>query len=160
MKNIETMPDTSKVWVYQSKRILSDNEVNMIAEAGAKFVENWTAHGAKLDACIDVVHHRFIVCCVNEGQATASGCSIDSSIRFMKEVDTALKLDLFDRMQVAYRMGNTIESCSMSELKNLASVGKVNSETIMFNNMVTTKAELEKAWELPLKESWQKRVLA
>ncbi len=160
MNTIKNIPPDSKVWVYQSNRKLTDSEVETISNSGLAFIEQWAAHGASLKASFDVLYNRFIILSVDEKQAMASGCSIDSSIRFIKEIEKLLNINLFDRLQVAYRSGNEIISCSLSEFEKLAEAGSVNESTIVFNNMVTSKADFDTKWEVPLNQSWQNRVLA
>ncbi|HEY0030176.1 MAG TPA: ABC transporter ATPase [Bacteroidia bacterium] len=159
MTTISTMPSDARVWVYQSDRVFSDLELNSIMEAGANFISDWAAHGASLKASFDVLHNLFIVIAVDEKQALASGCSIDKSVRFVKELEQKLSLNLFDRMQVAYRKGKEIAICKLADFEKLAVEGAVDATTIVFNNMVSTKAAFDAGWEVPLKKSWQSRVL-
>lgn len=154
------MPPNAKVWVYQSNRKLTDSEVEKIVNSGLAFIDQWAAHGANLKASFDVLYNLFIILSVDEQQAMASGCSIDSSVRFIKSIEQNLHINLFDRLQVAYRKDNNISICSLSEFEKLAEQGIVNESTIVFNNMVTTKAAFDSDWEVPLKQSWQNRVLA
>jgi hypothetical protein len=153
-KGIYTMPPTAKVWVYQSNKALSDTEVKAIEAAGIKFITQWAAHGASLDASFDVLYNRFIVLAVNEQQANASGCSIDSSVRFIKGLEQQFNLNLFDRMQVAYHDDNAINACHFNDLyAQLTALGKDKTQianTIVFNNMITTKQEFDSKWEVPL----------
>ena len=159
MQTIKQMPDNARVWVYQSNRPLSDAEVNEITASGNNFIAEWSAHGASLKASFEVLYNRFIVIAVDEQQALASGCSIDKSLKFIKELEQQFDLNLFDRLQVAYRKGNEIVVCHISEFEKLAQQGLVNASTIVFNNMVSTKTAFDKEWEVPVKESWQKKVL-
>jgi hypothetical protein len=160
MNTIKNMPQDARVWVYQSSRILSDAEVKAIEQEGLNFIADWTAHGASLKASFDILYNCFIVIAVDEKQAMASGCGIDKSVKFMKELDQQFNLNVFDRMQVAYRKGNEISICKLSEFEKLAAQGLVNHSTIVFNNMVATKAAFDSEWEVPLNQSWQSRVLA
>ncbi len=153
------MPPDARVWVYQSIRPLSEVEVEGIISAGNEFIAEWAAHGAALKASFDVLYNRFIVIGVDEKQAMASGCSIDKSVHFVKSLEKAFDLNLFDRMQVAYRSKDGIQACSLSEFENLAKEKSVDASTIVFNNMVNNKVAFEKEWEVPVKDSWQSRVL-
>ncbi len=159
MNSIKNIPADARVWVYQSNRNLSDAEVKIIENSGIDFIADWTAHGANLKASFDILYNRFIIIAVDEKQAVASGCSIDKSVHFVKELEKQYHLNLFDRLQVAYRKGNEIASCSLSEFEKLASQHAVNESTIVFNNMVNTKSAFDNEWEVPLKQSWQNRVL-
>ncbi len=160
MNSLNNMTPDSKIWVYQSNRELSDLEVESITKSGLTFIDGWAAHGASLKASFDIFYNRFLIITVDEKQAMASGCSIDASIRFIKEMEKKFNLNLFDRLQVAYRSENKILSCSLSAFEKLAEQRLVSELTIVFNNMVTTKSAFDNEWEIPLKQSWQSRVLA
>jgi hypothetical protein len=157
---ISNMPPDARVWVYQSNSVLSDAEAIAIKSEGAHFISDWAAHGASLKASFDILFNRFIVIAVDEHQAMASGCSIDKSVKFVKGLEQKFNLNLFDRMQVAYKKGEEIHVCSLSEFEKLAAQGLVNEMTIVFNNMVTSKKLFDTEWQVPLKQSWQNRVLA
>jgi hypothetical protein len=159
MNSIHTMPLDTRVWVYQSNKALTDAEVKSIQEEGEKFIADWSAHGAALRASFEVLYNRFVVIGVDEKQALASGCSIDKSVHFIKNLEQKFNLNFFDRMQVAYKSNEQILACSLSDFEKLAEQNKVNENTIVFNNMVSNKSSFEKEWEVPLKNSWQNRVL-
>lgn len=153
------MPLDSRVWVFQSNRAFSDIEVKAIEKAGIQFIADWKGHGVSLKASFDILYKHFIVISVDENQAAAGGCSIDEANNFIKKVEQHFNLILLDRMQVAYRKGEEIVVCHLSEFEKLAAQKQVDESTIVFNNMVSTKATFDKEWEVPLKQSWQSRVL-
>lgn len=153
------MPPNARVWVYQNNKLFSDAETIAISLDGNKFIANWAAHGADLKASFDILHNLFIVIAVDEQQAMASGCSIDKLVQFIKSIEQKFQLNLFDRMLVAYRNRNEIKICSISEFEKLAAQKLINENTIVFNNMVSSKSAFDKEWEGPLKSSWQKRIL-
>jgi hypothetical protein len=153
------MPPDARVWVYQSNKTLTGAELKAIREEGEQFIAGWSAHGAALRAAFEILHDRFVVIAVDEKQALASGCSIDKSVHFIKNLEQKFNLNFFDRMQVAYRNGSGILACSLSEFEKLAEQNQVDENTIVFNNMVSNKTAFEKEWEVPLKQSWQSRVL-
>jgi len=35
----------------------------------------------------------------------------------------------------------------------------MDKDTLVFNNLVTTKGEMEKGWLVPISQSWQARLL-
>jgi hypothetical protein len=160
MESINNMPSDARLWVYQNTKKFTAGEKGAILAEGNKFISEWSAHGAALKASFDVLYDLFIVIAVDEQQALASGCSIDKSVNFIKALEQKLGLNLFDRMNVAYKEGAEIKNCSYREFELLAAAKKVNENTIVFNNMVTTKSGFEKDWEVPLMRSWHHRVLA
>lgn len=148
----------SRVWIYQSNRPFSLNEEHSIKEKLNDFIGQWEAHGSKLSAKVEIHYNRFIILMVDEEQAGATGCSIDKSVNLMKHFEEEFGINLFDRFNIAYRDVNGISSCNREEFEKLITEGKVTENTIVFNNLVQTLADLENNWEVPFKNSWHARV--
>lgn len=159
MTNYKDLPSDSQVWIYQSNREFTNEESTEIKELAEGFIETWSAHGQLLKAAIEIFYNRFIVIFVDEKQATASGCSIDDSVDFIKEIEKKISTSLFDRMTVAYKKENKIFTCRLNEFKKLLVEGTINENTIVFNNLVNTKSGFETNWEIPLKNSWYQQLL-
>ena len=153
------LPADSRVWIYQSSRKLSDAEVSEIRKYGQEFIQNWAAHGKELNAAIEVFYHRFIVLFADESQVSASGCSIDSSVRFIKQIQDAYQIDLFDRLNIAFRTHSDIDVLRMNDFQTALEKGQLNENTIVFNNLVETKEAFENKWETTIKESWHSQLL-
>lgn len=150
--------ENSRIWVYQSNRELNDFEVKSIETILDKFTIGWTAHNHQLKAKAIVRYNRFIILVVDESQAGASGCSIDKSVNMMKLLEQEFNIDLFDRFNIAYRTVDGISSVGRNEFEELIKKGTVTPETIVFNNLVSTLADLETKWEVPFKDSWHTQV--
>ncbi len=152
------MPAHSRVWVYQSTRTLTSAEVEQANAAARQFVEQWTSHQRDLAAWGGALLGRFVVLAVDEQKADASGCSIDKSVHFMQTLGTQLRTDFFNRMNFAYidPTDNNIKSAESQDFSLLYSQGKIKPSTLVFNNLVQTKAELEQRWRIPLAESWHR----
>lgn len=159
MKNLTTISSHSRVWIYQCVRELNPQEVVDIKANAHSFLNQWTSHGNNMDAAIDVLYNRFIIVAVDEQTAPASGCGIDKSVRFIQEVESQFNVSLLDRMHVAYKAGDSIHSCSLSEFEKLINTKQVDENTIVFNNLVSTFAELKSNWQIPLKQSWHSKML-
>ena len=153
------MPSHSRVWIYQGNRELSAAELTKIKSKSEIFVSQWTSHDQLMKACIEIFYNRFIVVVVDEKTASASGCGIDKSVRFIQQLEKDHSIDLTDRMQVAFKQADKVSSCSPSVFEQMLSEGKLNPETIVFNNLAANKAEMENLWEVPVKQSWHKRML-
>ncbi len=96
---------------------------------------------------------------VDESQAGASGCSIDKSVYFIKEIENVLQINLFDRLTFAYKDGNEIKTAQRDDFARLFNEGKINYETMVFNNLVKTKKDFDETWLIPLRASWHKRMV-
>ena len=152
------LPENSKVWVYQSNRELNDSEVQQIKSLINEFVRQWTSHSRNVIAAAIVVYKRFIILAADESAFSVSGCSIDSSIHFVKELEQQFNIGLFDRHTVAYRGNEKINAVKQADFQQLIDNGLVNQDTVVFNNLVATVGDLNQNWEVPLSRSWHARV--
>ena len=144
----------SRVWIYQSDKELTDKQASGLLEILNKFAAEWTAHNNQLKAKAEVRYNRFLILIVDESQAGASGCSIDKSVNFMKQIEQQYGIHLFDRFNFAYREGEKVLSAPRHQFEDLLRSGKINSKTIVFNNLVHDLQQLETKWEVPFKDSW------
>ena len=158
-RTIDSMPAHARVWVYKAARNLSHAEQKLVHERGAAFTSGWAAHGAPLDACVEVLHQRFVVIAVDEAQAEASGCSIDKSVGFIKQLEHDLNLMLTDRMVVVYEGDDGIVSTRLQELPALLKEGAISADTIVFDDLVSTVDEVYTRFRVPLRSSWMQRFL-
>lgn len=160
LTEFKNLPDDSRIWVYQSNRKLSNEEVAAITPKVTAFLEQWTAHGTDLEAGFEIKYNRFIVLGLNQENASASGCSIDASVQFIQSLEKELDVDLLDKMNVTFYNGEFIAHKSLSDFRKMAKARSVSPNTVVFNNLVNTKAEYLENWEVPAKESWHNRFLA
>lgn len=147
-----------RIWIYQSNRELSLEETEQIKSKLADFTKQWAAHGKQLAARAEVRFNRFIILFLNEQMEAASGCSIDSSVRFLKEIERDFQIELFDRMQIAYQKEDKVEAVSRIQFEKLIENGKVNENTIVFDNTVLNSDELASRWQVPMKDSWHAKI--
>jgi len=160
LADFSTLPNNSRVWVYQCNRKLSDDEVAIITKKATEFLTQWTAHGSNLEAGFEVKYNRFIVIGLNQENASASGCSIDASVHFIQQLEKQFEVDLLDKMNVTFYNGEFIAHKSLADFKKMAKAKSVSPNTVVFNNLVNTKEEYLENWEVPAKESWHNRFLA
>jgi hypothetical protein len=150
----------SRVWIYQSDRKFTSTEENEILNKLAAFTNQWKAHGNELLAKAEIRYGFFIILTVDESQAGVTGCSIDSSVRLIKEIEQEYHVDLFNRFNIAYKVNGEVVVNNKEDFETLVNIKQVTPETIVFNNMVQNLAELETKWEVPFKNSWHSTVFA
>lgn len=149
----------SKIWIYQSSRPFNNIEALAIQQELENFTQQWAAHGQGLKAYGTLYYQQFIILMVDETAHGASGCSIDSSVHFLKDLQKKYKATLFDRLNMAYKnASNEIVTADRNTFEKLVNMGEINDDTIVFNNLVRNKQEFETKWEIPMKESWHKRI--
>ncbi|MBL4657112.1 MAG: ABC transporter ATPase [Flavobacteriales bacterium] len=159
MSSYRDLPDHARVWVYQSNRVFSKEELLEIKQKSADFLINWNAHGQELKAAIEIFYDLFLVVLVDEEAAAASGCSIDSSFQFIKNIEQEFSVLLLDRLTVAHRGDQGILLSRIDEFEELIRDGSVDQDTIVFNNLVDNKGDFNTEWEVLLKDSWHRKLL-
>lgn len=153
----DLLPDHARVWIYPSSRRFTANERALIREKAKVFIEQWTAHGAELQAGIDLPYDRFFVLGLNESVQSASGCSIDSFVHFIQSLENDFDVTLLDKMNVTYRNNDNIEYIPLNEFRIKAKKKQINANVIVFNNLVMNKLEYDSLWEVPASSSWHSR---
>ncbi len=157
--DFKELPGSSRIWIYPSNRNFTQEEQEELKVRLSSFLEEWTAHGKSLKAAFEIKYNRFIVIGLDQEVASASGCSIDASVRFIQELQRIYEVDLLDKMNVTFRQGQYFAHKDLKEFKQLVKSKSVSAKTIVFNNLVNTKEEYEEYWEVPMTESWHSRFL-
>jgi hypothetical protein len=106
--DFKTMPDDSRIWIYQSNRDFDDSETVVINDKTISFLDNWQAHGKDLECSYTIVEKRFIIIAVNESFNPIGGCSIDYSLQLIKDISNTIEIDLLNRLVVNYKLDNRI----------------------------------------------------
>ena len=151
------MPKDSRVWIYQSNRKFLDTELNEVNDSISKFLKTWTAHGSELLSSYQIKYNRFIIISLNESVKSASGCSIDSCIHFIQDLEKRYKIDLLDKMNVTFKQGKYITYKSINDFKELIKNKSVSKKTIVFNNLVVDISDYLANWEISVEKSWHSR---
>ncbi|HMN90354.1 MAG TPA: hypothetical protein PKD70_07905 [Saprospiraceae bacterium] len=159
MTNSIALPPSTRVWIYQSNQPFAAKDTTDIRQAVQTFAQQWVSHNRQLRAHADILHDRFIVLMVDESQAGASGCSIDKSVYFLKDLQAQYDVDLFDRMQFSYLDGEVVQTVSKDAFRMLYLEGKINDETPVFDTLVNNKGDFDAYFIKPLKKSWHKRMI-
>ena len=154
------LPPHSRLWMYQASRTLTDEEVAQVKPFLVNFITEWTSHGQTLQASADILYNRFLVLANDEDVNSPSGCSIDASVRFVKQLEEALGVSFFDRTQLAFWQDNTIEVIPLQEIKNKIKSGIIQGDSLYFDTLLNTSGQLEAAWPKPAKESWLAKYFA
>lgn len=152
-----TLPDSTRVWIYQSSRKLTETEKGTISDTLSAFTQAWVVHGSPMKTSFAILHDQFIVLAADESFNEASGCSIDSSVRVMRQIDADFSLGLFDRTNIAFLKNNVIEIVKLNNLAAALAEGTWGPETLFFNNVIATKGELENTWAIPAGQTWLNR---
>jgi hypothetical protein len=144
--NLSDLNPSSKLWLYQSNRELNSTEIHWLNEQLAVFSEDWASHGTNLMAAAEVINPYFIAFAVDLSHANASGCSIDKSVKIVKELGKELNVDFFNRLKMWV----------MDEKNNTQHVSfkKINEfpDFYIYNPLVSTLGDLNTKFKLKVSD--------
>ena len=147
----------SRVWIYQSSRLFSMSEALEIEDMMNDFTKNWLSHGTLVKGYANLFFGQFIILMADEEATGVSGCSTDSSVRLIKEIEKKFGVNMFDRTALAFLVNDKIQLIPMLQLQYALDHDLLNVNSLYFNNLVGIKTELETNWIVPLRDSWLAR---
>ncbi|MCH7414861.1 hypothetical protein MM213_15280 [Belliella sp. R4-6] len=151
----ENIAAHSRVWVYQSDRKFDSEELTWIKSHLKSFCEQWNTHGALMPTSFEIKFDQVIILSVDESNLGASGCSIDSSVRTLRDIEQKFGVNLLDQGKVGFlNSEDNLAINSVFGIKESVQSGIVRPETRILNPLVREKADLENNWLIPAKESW------
>jgi hypothetical protein len=151
----------AKIWIYHAGRELNAQENETVVEAAKRFCMQWKAHGKPLNSSAEIFYNQFLILAVDESLNPVSGCSMDESVYFIKELSAQLHLDFLSRETVTFMdpESKIVSSLPLKEAKEKAGNGEIKGDHLIFNNLVVSKTALKYNWIIPVKESWLKNFL-
>jgi hypothetical protein len=155
--DFDSLADSSKIWIYQSNREFTKKEIQEISEIMERFIATWKRHGDDLKASYQIKYNQFIILAVDEDYNGVSGCSIDASANIFKQIEQTYRVDMFNKLNTAFKDGEHINIVSLADFQKYVKLQKINENTVVFNNLIKTKKELETAWEVDAGNSWHNR---
>ena len=156
----ESLAPASRLWIYQADRKFSPEEKAIIDSQAKLFTDGWAAHGKPLRSSFQAVYDQFLILAADEQVQSASGCSIDDSVRFVQELGVRISIDFFNRNLIAFKDASGIQLIKMSDLKKSFEEGKWSASSLTFNNLVNMKSQLETDWVIPSRSSWLRRYIS
>jgi hypothetical protein len=152
--------DDSRVWIYQSDRLFFISEALEMEDMLQQFVRNWKSHGARVQGFANLFFGRFIVFMADESQTGVGGCSTDSSVHLVKDIEKNYNVDMFNRQMLCFIVKDKIEQLPLSQLQYAIENNFINENTLYFNNTILTKKQLVKEWIVPAGETWLSKIFA
>lgn len=151
------MPEDSRVWIYQAARQFSEQEKELINSKLSAFCDGWNTHGNRMPTSFQILDDQILVLAVDESGLGASGCSIDSSVRTLRELENEIENNITDQGKVTFKSNSgEINVASALGIKSKVTSGEIDSQTLVINPQVQSKKELESVWILA-GNSWLNR---
>ncbi len=109
-----------------------------------QFSHNWLSHGVPVKAAAHLFFGQFVVLMADETATGVSGCSTDSSVRLIKEIEKVFGVNMFDRMALAFIVKDKVQILPMPQLKYAVEKGFITADTLFFNNRCIDKRRIGK----------------
>jgi hypothetical protein len=154
LRKFEELPESSRVWVYQSDRSLEEKELEYIKSKTAEFISAWESHGSPVPASFKIIQNRFLIIAADESSFGVSGCSTDKSVHFIKSLGSSLAVGFFDRFLIPFKKDTGILFHKMDKLKTLIREGEINREDVIYNTLVSNISELKNSFEIRVMDSF------
>ena len=146
-KNIfPELPSHSRVWIYIANRLFTHEESSRILKEITSFVSSWKAHQKSLNASGTILLNRCLVFAVDEQTEAVSGCSIDSSVKFVKTLGQQYNVDFFNRLNMLILKDGEAKLVSYHDLEQY-------KNELIYNPQVDSLKEIREEWLIPLKET-------
>jgi hypothetical protein len=152
MKEMNEMPDNARVWLYQSSRVLTASEIEIVHAEVSAFLADWTSHGAAMEAASEVALNRILVVAADESKA--SGCGIDKSVKCVQALGKSLGVDFFQRTVVLYELNDQLCESPLHEFWALRKALVVSDETKVVDTTVRTLGEYRSEFLKTFSRSW------
>lgn len=157
MNNWNNLNPDSKIWIYTCNRLLNAEEISTITLQLDAFCADWNSHGASLKSGFEIYGNCVIALAVDESAALASGCSIDSSVQVIREIDSAHQLDLFNRLRILSHEDGQIQFTPQSEVRAKLRERTWNAETLILNVTARNLGAWKEARFIAVVQSWLAR---
>lgn len=156
--DFNALSEESKVWIYPCNRKFYPKEIDVLNNQLKTFVENWKLTDENFKASFEIRYNRFIIFLAAE-DAILSNNDIDAQVGFILQLQAQYNVELLDRMNVCFKQGEYTQYKELKDFKKLIKDKAVTEKTVVFDNLIETKQELDNYWEVPISESWYSRFL-
>jgi hypothetical protein len=150
----------SRVWIYQSNRVFGLAEALELEGMLQAFAAQWKSHGDPVKGAAFLFFGQFVVLMADERVTGVGGCSTDSSVRLIRDIEKRFGVNMFDRTTLAFVIRDKVQLLPLAQLPYALENQFLDGDTLYFNNLVQTREDLENNWIIPVRNSWLRNRLA
>ena len=151
--DFDILTNDSRIWIFPAAQKLTTDQENYILNHISEHLQNWEAHKVPLTAGVKVIENHFIVVALDDNEAGASGCSIDTLQNKILKIEKDLSISLMNRLNVFCRIEDKVTCIPSFKLAE-----STNKNTLFYDLTIQKKSELSN-WLKPIKEGWCNRFL-
>lgn len=152
-------PADSKLWVFIADEELETSAAELVKNYMSQFIPQWKAHDEDLKADFELIDNRFLIVIADESMTKASGCSIDTLTRFIKELESKIDISLTNRMNITYKSNSDYHVDKLNSFKEKVKSGKLAKQTLIYNASVSNLNDFWENFEQYLDQSWAAQLL-
>jgi len=156
---IETFSPSSKVWLFTSNKLLNESEQLSIQIDIDNFCAHWDSHGAVLKASGFILFSRILMLVVDESFHSISGCSMDKSVAFIKNMETKYNISLFDRLLQSALVDNQWQTNSTVVWSEKLKSNEINMDTVFIDTLVNNLYDAQSSLTKKLGDFWLRRII-
>ena len=158
---LSVLPPDSKLWIFTADKEFDQTQQAQIASVLSEFFKVWNSHSHPVNGEVEFFYNRFVVISGHCGADNVSGCSTDSLFRVIKQIEEAASVKLEQSGKIFYKDNGQVQCVTSDEFEGLVKAGKVNSDTIVFNNSISSLSEFNSGkWETTFGNSWHSKRFA
>jgi len=150
----DQLSDEARIWIYQASRPFAHEEKKAILQAAQEFLEQWVSHGLPLQCSAEILYDQFLILAVEESFQSVTGCAVDASVRFIRELEQAFQADLLNKTHISFRRKGANFLVPLGQIKEKIQQGTIPEDLLTFDNTITKKAELASKWLVRAGSSW------
>jgi len=154
-----SISNDAKVWVYPSSRKFYPTEIEEIEQKVKQFVESWKPGDENFKVSYQLLYNRFIILVADDTETSLTNADIDASVSFILQLQETYKVELLDKMNACFKQGEYVQYKDLKDFKKLLKNKAVTAKTIIFDNLINNKEDLENFWEITIENSWYNRYL-
>lgn len=157
--DFKEIPKWCKLWVFPSSRKFYPQEITELTASIETFLNDWSSGDESFKCAFELKYDRFIIISVDDSEKSLSLKTHNKLATFILSLESKYEVLLLDKINVCYKQGEFVQYKDLKEFKKMMKNKGVSQKTIVFNNMINTKEELENDWEINIMDSWLGRFL-
>lgn len=154
--DFDQLENNAKVFLYPSNKKFFPELLENIQTKVNNFVSTWSDTN-EIEAGFEIKYQRFIIIVINNSKPITTTI-IDELVTFIFKLQLDHEIELLDKLNVCFKQGEYVQYKDVKEFKKLIKNKSVNQNTIVFDNLINTKEELDDSWELPAEDTWYSRM--
>ena len=152
--DFNTLPKQSKVWMYQSNRLLNEQDQRIICELAEVFLNQWESHNIPVSGSIDTLNNYFIRIAAFTDEPNMCGRAQDAQVKLAKEIELELGIELTNRMLLAFDVDGTTRIIHLNDVAQEIERGQIVQESNFYNNLIQSKEDFHSSWVMKAGDSW------